>query len=77
MGSVPHERRYGCRSDRTDRGCRHRVGRVFHRGVRAGAGFKVTALTVVLWAFVLTALAGIYVAAWGLIRSMPVALEPL
>jgi len=34
----------------------------------------VTGLTVVLWAFVLTALAGIYVAAWGLIRSLPVVL---
>jgi len=37
----------------------------------------VTGLEVVFWVFVLTALAGIYVAAWGLIRSMPVALEPV
>jgi len=37
----------------------------------------VTGLEVVLWVFVLTALAGIYVAAWGLIRSLPVALEPV
>jgi len=36
----------------------------------------VTGLTVVLWVFVLTALAGIYVAAWGLIRSLPVVLPP-
>ena len=53
------------------------MGRVFHRRVRAGAGFEVTGLEVVFWVFVLTALAGIYVAAWGLIRSMPVALEPV
>jgi hypothetical protein len=37
----------------------------------------VTGLTVVLWVFVLTALAGIYVAAWGLIRSLPVVLPPV
>jgi hypothetical protein len=37
----------------------------------------VTGLTVVLWAFVLTALAGIYVAAWGLIRSLPVVFKPV
>lgn len=37
----------------------------------------MTALTVALWALVLTALAGIYAAVWGLVRSMPVTVPPV